>query len=333
MAYGICKRPQMDKRAQVIIDCVKWPWLIAVLCIICFTGCFNVDKTQRVELNYDDKKGGDLTPEEVFMDTLMPVGAEGWQKGKSFYITDDKAAMAFDPRTLPANPAEMHLEGEKITFEGIGEIVNALGQNEAILEFLYVKKRLMYPTGCTSDNRRPLPTNIELPMMVDGDVAAKINALLAGKKMWIKTPFWYDMQGQNIVGKKFYEVKVDSVLPGRSNFPLRLVFSTIDSDGSLPQQASVYLNYSASGADSRSLASQFSFSNPKLKYPKIDADVWKLIQDCRVREGMTKEECKLALGSPDDVSVGRTPGYYYDLWQYGDGKYLMFQDGLLIRQK
>lgn len=48
---------------------------------------------------------------------------------------------------------------------------------------------------------------------------------------------------------------------------------------------------------------------------------------------MTKTEARLALGNPKDVSQGHNSALLYELWQYPDGSYLMFEDGLLLRFK
>ena len=46
--------------------------------------------------------------------------------------------------------------------------------------------------------------------------------------------------------------------------------------------------------------------------------------------GMTKEECKLSLGNPTDVNSGHDWNSTIDFWQYPNGSYLRFQDGLLV---
>lgn len=48
---------------------------------------------------------------------------------------------------------------------------------------------------------------------------------------------------------------------------------------------------------------------------------------------MTKDEARLSLGAPKDVSQGHNSALLYELWQYPDGSYLMFCDGLLQRFK
>ena len=42
----------------------------------------------------------------------------------------------------------------------------------------------------------------------------------------------------------------------------------------------------------------FAFDNPRRRYPEIKDDVWELIIRSRLRDGMTRDECRLALGAP-----------------------------------
>ncbi len=50
----------------------------------------------------------------------------------------------------------------------------------------------------------------------------------------------------------------------------------------------------------------------------------------RVSEGMTRDECRLALGVPDEIK--RMPAYegMREIWTYAEGRRLVFSDGLLI---
>ena len=75
----------------------------------------------------------------------------------------------------------------------------------------------------------------------------------------------------------------------------------------------------------------FLLADPKGKYPHISNENWALIQQGKVGTGMTKEECKLSIGNPDDLQSGHSRSQTMDIWQYNDGTFLMFEDGLLTR--
>ncbi|MDE6400707.1 MAG: hypothetical protein K2L68_07600, partial [Muribaculaceae bacterium] len=63
----------------------------------------------------------------------------------------------------------------------------------------------------------------------------------------------------------------------------------------------------------------------------IEDDVWQLICSSKVRTGMTKDECRLALGNPKEVDSGHDYTQTLDLWHYSDGAVLWFEDGILTR--
>ena len=44
---------------------------------------------------------------------------------------------------------------------------------------------------------------------------------------------------------------------------------------------------------------------------------------------MTKDECRLSLGNPDELQSGHNTSQTLDIWQYSDGTYLFFSDGIL----
>ena len=90
------------------------------------------------------------------------------------------------------------------------------------------------------------------------------------------------------------------------------------------------MNAGGAGNESRTFQNLFSLADPKIKFPGIQDEVWSLIQLGKVRPGMTKEECKLSLGNPSDVNSGHDWNSTIDLWQYTNGTFLRFQDGVLL---
>ena len=71
-------------------------------------------------------------------------------------------------------------------------------------------------------------------------------------------------------------------------------------------------------------------TDPKLDYPSVSQETWENICNGRVALGMTKDECRLALGNPSEVDAGHNWSSVIDVWGYRDGTFLQFQDGLLI---
>ena len=79
----------------------------------------------------------------------------------------------------------------------------------------------------------------------------------------------------------------------------------------------------------RSFGALFSPTDIRLRYPAISDDVWASIIAGNVKQGMTKDECRLALG--EARSIDRRPTYdgLREYWYYDGGTYLIFNDGVL----
>ena len=47
---------------------------------------------------------------------------------------------------------------------------------------------------------------------------------------------------------------------------------------------------------------------------------------------MTRDECRLALGTPDSIDRATTVGNtHFERWSYENGVYLLFEDGYLSK--
>ncbi|MEG1574542.1 MAG: hypothetical protein RR293_06630 [Bacteroidales bacterium] len=166
-----------------------------------------------------------------------------------------------------------------------------------------------------------------LPELVPLDYISLADSLLKGRNLYIKTPRWLDSMLIDISGRKFVPVTITAVEAGDKILPLRVVFR--DEFGMTASVlTTMYVN--SISAQYTTFDRLFSFTDPKNKYPNIKDDIWQLITSCKVTKGMTKDECRLSVGNPDDVR--QIPGYsgLCEQWFYNTGTYLVFQDGLLV---
>jgi hypothetical protein len=69
--------------------------------------------------------------------------------------------------------------------------------------------------------------------------------------------------------------------------------------------------------------------NPRDSYPTITDAVWSNIMSGRVADGMTKDECRLALGSPKNVTEQFGYSAVREIWSYENGIFLIFEDSIL----
>lgn len=295
--------------------------LLAPLLAGCFTG---VEGTKKIELSRSDLKAVALTPEEKLMDSVSPLPLVGWERGHLFYVADDKAAYALEAERS-ANPDSLKMKGKRLRYVG-RETRRAMdGRPVAVLVFSDGADRYRYDTRLTPEEADTAFLSDRLPMMIDISMVERADSLLRGRELWTRTSLWYTEEGNRRDGFRYVPVRISDVAVGSSLFPLRVRF--LDGEG---RPAWIYMNFGHGGKDSRSLANLFSLTDIKKRYPQIDNEVWRLIQQGKLRAGMTKEECRLSVGNPTDVNSGHDWSRTLDLWQYADGKYLRFADGLLI---
>ena len=306
----------MDRTKQKITLALAALWASLSL-----TGCFTgVEGTSRIGLPQREVAAARMVREDYMVDSLPVLEVSQWRPGRLFRALDNRTALIFEPRTLPPNPLYLQMAGKTVTFKEIRTSTTSGGESRHVVVFTDPEREYLYTVP------RDTLTNFDIPMMVDCEVTAEIDRRLRGRTVWVKTQVWTGPSGQNLIGDKFIPVKVDSVTAGRETIPLLVHFTD-----SAMGPAAVSVNFSRSRTDSRSFSSQFSLSDPRQLYPSIDDNTWALIQKGKIREGMTKAECRLSLGNPSDVTSGSSHSYLYDLWQYPDGSWLMFADGVLTR--
>lgn len=79
----------------------------------------------------------------------------------------------------------------------------------------------------------------------------------------------------------------------------------------------------------RDLPALFSITDPRRANSDIYPDIWDLITRGSVTEGMTRRECRLALGNPESIETREFYGFTRETWSYGNGAFLTFDDGIL----
>lgn len=289
----------------------------------CFTG---VESTKKITLSRDDLKALKMSEEEEFFKTIAPIPLAEWKPGKKFIAADNRTALIFESEGLPVNPVSMNIGGDTLYFSGIVSRIAPDGNDYALIEFADGHNKLLYNTGKKSGPEAGQVMSDAIPMIIDLDMVASANNLLSGKKLWTKSPLWYDSLGNRIPGKKYVPVTITGVSPGSLVFPVKIAFTDENN-----AKAWMYMNFGRSGKESRSFANLFYLSDLRRKYPGIDDDVWQLICNGKVKSGMSKMECKLALGNPSEVESGRDYSQTLDLWNYPNGAVLWFEDGILTR--
>ena len=299
---------------------------VGVLVLLLLTSCFTgVESTKKIELSKEDIKYIKNTPEDTFLNKIIPTPHIEWEIGKKFIATDNRTALIFDSNYITSDYEKLGLGGKTLSFVGIDYHTMIDGTKSIVLKFSDGKNIFSFNT---KQNENELFYSSEIPLMIDLDLVESTKRILCGLKLWTLSSLWYDVNGEKTSGQKFVPISIIDVLPGDKVFPIKIIFKD-----SFNKSYSMFMNVGNSGVDSRSFSNLFSLSDPYEKYSHIDKDIWNLIQNGQIRNGMTKEECRLALGSPKEVNKGHNYSSTLELWQYTDGVYLQFQDGLLINYR
>lgn len=304
-------------------------YILILLSALAACGCTSViDKTKKIELSKSDLREIQTSEEEKLVESLSGIPLSQWRKGKPFYAADDRAALIFTGNSNIS--IDDHIAGDTLYYIGMEEIPALSGNNSAILLFQLGDKTLRYDSAKPISEASGGVTSVSLPMLVDLDLIEKADSLLSGRKVWTRSNLWYDANGEKTDGEKFVPVIITKVTPGNMVFPLKVDFQYGENQIG---NSSMYMNLGVSGGESRSFPVIFSLTDPKLKYPSIGDEAWRHIQRSEIHEGMTKLECRLAIGNPASVNPGHDYSSTLDFWSYPDGTYIWFQDDIVTKYR
>lgn len=310
------------KISNIIFVCLVI-FLSSFTLVSCFTG---IESTKKINLSRDDKRRADPTPEERFMDQLESYPLKSWERGKQFIVSDDRAMLVIVPQRGLVATAPDSIKGKTLEFTGVESKINAAGAFTVTILFTDGIYIYAYDTGKEFQEAMEDVKSSQIPMLIDQQMVDEARQLLSGKKFWTRSNLWYDKDGDRIDGKKFVEITIVDVQPGNMIFPLQL---QILSDSN--QTAYMYMNYGSDDNESRAFHNLFSISDIRKHYPNIEPETWDYISEGKVKIGMTKDECRLALGNPAELNSGHDYSQTLDIWAYENGRVLWFEDGRLIK--
>ena len=305
-----------------------------VLSILCFgplllAGCnTGIESTRRVTPSRLDRRELAETPEDTVMHAIHLSPLRDWKEGRPFLVADDRMLLIYESRISPEAMDTTRMKGSVICFSRTLDRLTPNGSMERWIVFSDDQHEFGYNTGKSPEAADSSFFPLDAPMLIDLTSVEEAREILSGLTLWTRSPLRYDDEGERIAGERFVPVEVVDVVAGDVLFPLHLKGK--ETDGRI---SNMYLSISNSGLESRTFPSMFFLSDPKKRYPAISPEVWKLIQEGKVRNGMTKDECRLALGNPDDVNSGHNWSSTIDLWSYRNGMFLQFQDGLLVNYR
>ncbi|MBP5498911.1 MAG: hypothetical protein J6X81_06050 [Muribaculaceae bacterium] len=297
------------------------PVLIAVACLLsgCFTGVENTKKITEKDVRKAESQISATESSLPPYSDSVPV----WQEGKKFYVTDNQVKLIFS--SSPSfNIDTLSLAGKILTFTGYntGSVLD--NRQTVNLHFSDGVNTFVYPSGKTMQD---FSHTWNIPFLVNCDEVEHYARLLTGKDAYIKTSIWYSPQSETMRnGRKFIKVHIDSIVPGNKVFPLKVIFTPADKSDT----AMVWMATSNTVMQGRDFDSMFSMTDIRLQFPSISNANWQHIVNGEVVKGMTKDECRLALGVPRQTNNVPTYDGVLEHWYYDGGAYLIFMDGSLL---
>lgn len=289
--------------------------------VIALQGCFTgIESTPAISDSVVKREKIVSKPEDSYLSGIKPQRFGDWVVGKQWYVTDGKIRLIFGNQP-GANDIQ---EGDIILYSHVDEVTTVTGDKVAEIVFVAPSgANVSYRTSLSKESLRAAE-RVEVPFAVEMSVVDEVNKIMLGKTYYVVTSSWYDMANKSRSGRRFVPVKVTDVSPGNAYYPVLL---TLDDEEGKP-----FRLFMSAGTDApmpRRFGAMFALSDPRQRYPEINDVTWQHIVKGVVAGGMTREECRLALGAP--ATMDRRPGYSIltEIWTYEDGKYLIFEDGVL----
>ena len=305
----------------------NYKYVLILILLLFATSCFTeVENTKKitekdVEKVLQNQKNSNL--QESIYNNVSVDSFPNWEKGRKFYVVDSNVRRIFTTSVL-YDIDTLDLAGSVLEYTGYEE--GSVFDNEPKVNLCFTDGNNVYKysTGKTLDDIKRKNIMLSVPFMVDLALVEECKRLVCGKEFYIRTSIWYNEDGEMIPGQKFVKVTLNDVFPGDKVFPLKVSFSTHDDN-----EAFVFMSTRQSSVQNRMFDNLFTEENIRLKYPSISDENWQNIVNGNVALEMTKEECRLSLGTPNNIQERPTYDGLQEYWFYGDGMYLMFFDGLL----
>jgi len=271
-------------------------------------------------------------PEARYLADIRPEPPAQWLKGKRWTVTDQRSERIFGS----------DLAGQTIAFDSFDSAISIIGRTEAVVRFSSPRGPVAYRTDIAPDSLMRMDA-LSIPYTVEASTVDSVRRRLLGQTYYVNTSLWNNMAGGSLRGLRFIPVEVTAVEPGEGIYPLRLTlpYTPVDGGSATPgatRRDDAVRRYftlpmaapgSSDGSTTRDFADLFLLTDPRKRYPRISDQVWTNIIAGRVDDGMTRDECRLAIGSPAEID--RRAGYssVQEIWTYTDGIRLVFVDGIL----
>lgn len=298
-------------------------FLMLIIFMSCFTGIENTKKITEKDVAKVEQIYGSMNIVESNYNKISVDSFPKWEIGRKFFVVDNNINRILTP-TNTYDLDTLKLFGKELVYIGYNESSILDNEPKVNLKFTDGVNKYQYSTGKTLDTIKRMKLMLSVPFLVDIVLIDEYKKAVVGKEFYIKSSIWYNETGEMIPGKKYVKVRITDVSPGDKVFPLRLAFTTDDG-----KHANVFMSTKQSSVHNRLFDNLFSEKDIRINYPTISDENWQHIINGSVALDMTKNECLLSLGTPNDIQERPTYDGLQEYWFYSDGMYLIFFDGLL----
>lgn len=295
--------------------------LLAITIIFLLQGCFTgIESTPKI--TYDDveqEKASIITDEQKYLSQISNQPFSKWTNGKEFIVTDNKISIILKPERLSRS-----LNGKIIKY--VGYNIGSSVTGEKYTNIIFTNNNgdsLYYKTNATPEELMSR-TTVDIPFTIQESLIEGVKAKLINNQYYIKTSIWLNTDSNIVEELKYVPVTISNVTCGNSIYPIKLFFTNDTNETNW-----VYMTIGNEFQSTRNFENIFYLTNPRLNYTHISDDTWNMISQGKVKEGMTKEECRLALGTPSSNSQLPGTAGVIEIWTFNNGYRLYFEDGIL----
>ncbi len=250
-----------------------------------------------------------------------------WAVGDTFIYLTPKLNVVLRP-AIPVFNDTTDYYNQIFTFEGIKTVTDWHNNSLINLEFSNNGKSFTYSTNKSLEQFADSTYNPLIGGLYRLQELIDAKEILIGEKLYILTDLYKSLDGKlSSTNKKFVEVEIKELKTDSIEHPVEVVFT--DENGDLYSISTRFSN--TLQAESKSNFSYiFSRINPREKYKDIKSDVWEVIKNGQLKEGMTKNDVVLSIGRPNNIDKNATYTGWRELWQYDNGTVITFHDGRVI---
>ena len=281
-----------------------------------------------VDMNARSKKR-DKTPvcdiEQMLSGIALPAPCL-WNQGMEFVYLNSEINATLLPETLLADKDSTDYRNTIWTFDGIVSEEDWMGQQTMSLRFRCPSGLVYrYATGRLMSQVEDTTYRPAIPGFCALDPIRQCHERLRGKNFYLLLNDERVLTADSIRLEKYVAVRIDSVAVGTELAPLRVWFTH-------PAGVSSVLTSmpgSRENATSTPIQKFFSVTDPYLRHPDIEPEIWTLIRNNQVKQGMTIEEVRLSLGRPQRYERYATKVGMVERWHYSDRMVVEFVDNRL----